>query len=120
VQHIPLLAQIPGRLVNRVAAHLRHPLFGGVLGDTGQTYATGLKMQEEQNVVSDQTSPRQQFDGEEVGTGQHRQMRCDEVFPGRVSASFPCRRNAVSAKYVAHRLIREFLSKVGKGSHDPS
>src|ERR1035438_3481104 len=27
VQHVPMLAQIPGRLVNRVATHLCHPLF---------------------------------------------------------------------------------------------
>jgi hypothetical protein len=34
-----------------------------------------LQMQEEQNVVSDQTSSRQYLDGEEVGTRQHRHMR---------------------------------------------
>ena len=54
-----MLAQIPGRLVNRVATHLCHPLFGGMPGDTGQAYTSGLHMQEEQHVIGDQTSPRQ-------------------------------------------------------------
>jgi hypothetical protein len=39
--------------------------------------------------------------------------------PGRVPGAFPCRWNPVPAKNVANGLIRKFLSKIGKGSHDP-
>jgi hypothetical protein len=43
--------------------------------DTGQTYAPGLKMKEEQNVVRGQTSPREHVDREEIDSGQGRHMR---------------------------------------------
>jgi hypothetical protein len=33
VEHVPMLAQTSGFLVNRIAGHLRHPLFGRVPRD---------------------------------------------------------------------------------------
>src|SRR5215831_15690733 len=59
VEHIAMVEQIPRFVVHCVASHLRHPLLRGMTRDASQAHAPGLQMQEEQNVVRHQASPRQ-------------------------------------------------------------
>lgn len=42
--------------IDSIASHLHHPLFGGVLGDSGERDAARLQLQEEENVVSRQAA----------------------------------------------------------------
>src|SRR5215471_17463934 len=62
VQYIAMAAQISRFIVHPVAGHLGHPLLSGMARDARQAHASGLQMQEEQNVVRHQTSPRQHLD----------------------------------------------------------
>jgi hypothetical protein len=39
--------------------------------DARQAYASGLQMQEEQNVLCQHAPPREHLDREEVGSGEH-------------------------------------------------
>src|ERR1022692_1039039 len=87
-----------GTLVGGVASHLKHPLGGGMFGQTGETDAAGLQMNEEQDVVGGETSPGEHFDGEELGTCQDGHVRGDEIFPGCILAPLGCGPDPVSAK----------------------
>jgi hypothetical protein len=40
-----------GGFVDRVSSDLLHPRLCGMMRDTGQTHASGLKIKEKQNVV---------------------------------------------------------------------
>jgi len=44
VEHVPMLAQTPGLLVDRIACDLRHPLFGWVPREACQSDTPGLQM----------------------------------------------------------------------------
>ena len=83
-----------------------------------QRHASGLKVNDEQNVVRRKTSPGQHFNSEKVGTREHRDVRSNEVFPGRGLPAFGRRRNAVPTKNVADRLVRNVVSDVGQRSRD--
>jgi hypothetical protein len=87
--------------------------------NTGQTYAPGLKMKEEQNVIRDQTSPREHLNREEIDSGQDRHMRSDELLPVCVLATLRRRRDAMTAKDVAHCLIRDNVAEVRQSSDNP-
>src|SRR5215471_20823725 len=51
-----------GTLVGGVASYLKHPLGGGMSGQTGETDAARFQMNEEQDVVGGETSPGEHFD----------------------------------------------------------
>src|SRR5712692_3916663 len=91
--------------VDRVARHLVHPSFRGMPRDTSETYTPSFQVEEEQNVVRGQTSPREHFDGEEINAGQDRHMRSDQILPICVLATLRCGSHAVTAKDVSYRLI---------------
>jgi hypothetical protein len=105
-------------LVGGVASHLNHPLGGGMFGQTGETDAARLQMNEEQDVVGGETSPCEHFDCEEVGTSQDGLVTRDEILPGGILAPLGCRLDPVSAKDVAHRLIGNGVAEIGQGSGD--
>ncbi len=107
-----MVAQISRFLVYRIAGHLRHPLLGGMPRDARQAYASGLQMQEKQNVVRHQTSPRQHLDREEIGSGEHVHMPTDELLPGRRLTPFGSRCDVVAAQDVAYSLVRNMMAEV--------
>src|SRR5215471_21377455 len=107
-----------GTLVGGVASYLKHPLGGGMSGQTGETDTTRFQMNEEQDVVGGETSPGEYFDGEEVGTCQDGHVGSDEILPGSILAPPGCRLDPVSAKDVAHRLIGNGVAEIGQGSDD--
>jgi hypothetical protein len=76
-------------------------------------------MQEEQNVVRHQAPPRQHFDREEIGSGEHVHMPADELLPGRGLTPFGSRCDVVAAQDVAHSLVRDVIAEVRQRAHDP-
>jgi len=107
-----------GTLVGGVASYLKHPLGGGMSGQTGETDAARFQMNEEQDVVGGETSPGEHFDCEEVGTSQDGHVGGDEILPGGILAPLGCRLDSVSSKDVAHRLIGHRVAEIGQGSDD--
>src|SRR5215475_1850327 len=79
-----------GTFVRGVARHLKHPVGGGMFGQTGESDAARFQMNEEQDVVGGETSPGQHFDCEEVGTCQDGHVGGDEILPGGVLAPLGC------------------------------
>ena len=75
-----------GTLVGGVASHLNHPFGRGMFGQTGETDAARLQMNEEQDVVGGETSPGEHFDGEEVGARQDGHVGGNEILPGSILA----------------------------------
>jgi hypothetical protein len=69
MKKVTLTTEESGTLVGGVASHLKHPLGGGMFGQTGEADPARLQMNEEQDVVGGQTSPGEHLDCEEVGTG---------------------------------------------------
>src|SRR5207249_12235863 len=60
------------------------------------------------------------FHREEVGRHQHRHVSTDKVFPTRRLLPLGSRWNIMAAENIAHGLIREPVTKVGHGTHDPA
>lgn len=87
-------------------------------GDAGEAYAPGLKLKEEQNLVRGQPSPREHFDREEIDASQNCHVDRDEILPICIQAALGPWSDTVPPQDVAHGLIREFVSKVRKGSDD--
>jgi hypothetical protein len=81
-----MLPQTIRRSIDRIAGHLRHPGFREMSRQATQGHSPGLQMQKEQYVISDQATPGQDFDCEEIRAGQHRHMRLDEI-PSRWSSA---------------------------------
>ncbi len=59
---------IPNRPLSRSTLSVR------MTRDAGNRYPATFKLDEEQNVVSHEASPRQHLNGEEVASGQHIHM----------------------------------------------
>jgi hypothetical protein len=66
----------------------------------GDADATALQMDEEQNVVRDQSSPGEHFHRKEVGTRQNVFMGGDKILPRSSSTSLRRPRNPVTAQNV--------------------
>ena len=75
-------------------------------------------MQEEQNAVRDQASPRQHLDRKEVGSREHVQMPADELPPGRRLTPLGSGCKVVAAQDVAHSLVRNQMTQVGQRADD--
>jgi len=71
MQHVATLPHAPTCVVNSVARHLGDPGFCGVSSDPGEGNASSLQVQEEQDIVGDETAPGQDFDREEIGAGKN-------------------------------------------------
>jgi len=80
-----------GVFIDRIASHLRHPGFGGVSGNAGESDAPCLEVEKEEDVIGNETTPSQDLHGEEVCSGEDGHMRGDEGRPTRVLAAFRCR-----------------------------
>ena len=86
-----MLSQTSGLLVDRIAGHLPHPLFGRMPRDACQGDTPGFQMQEEQNVVGNQAAPCQHLHREEVGASQHVHVPADELLPSSLLTPFRSR-----------------------------
>ena len=84
MQQIPAIGQKPPLLHRYVPADLFHPLFIGMRSHSCQADLATPQMNEEKDIVGDQSLEGDNFDGEEIGPGQNIQMSTDEVFPTRV------------------------------------
>src|SRR6516164_1772966 len=104
VEHKAMAEQISRFVVHCVASHLSHPLLCGMTRDASQAYAPRLQMQEEQNVVRHQAPPRQDLDGEEIGSGEHVQVTAEEFLPSCRLTPLGGRCDVVTAQDMAHRL----------------
>jgi len=90
-----------------------------MLRHAAQHYPSSLELEEEQDVVCRQASPREHLHGKEVGSCEYGHVRPNELFPPRILAAFRCRPHPVPAENVADGLIRHVVSDVGQGSRDP-
>ena len=118
MKKVPHATEESGILVGGVASHLKHPLGGGMFGQTGETDAARLQMNKEQDVVGGETSPCKHLNCEEVGTCQDGHVGGDEILPGGVLAPLRCRLNPVSTKDVSHGLIGNTVAEIAQGSDD--
>jgi hypothetical protein len=89
-----------------------------MFGQTGETDSARFQMNEEQHVIGGEASPGEHFDGEEVCTCEDGHVGGYEILPGGILAPLGCRRNPVSAKDVAHRLIGNGMPEIGQGADD--
>jgi hypothetical protein len=69
MQQVTTSTEASRRLIDRVAGHLSHPGLGGVPCDAGEIAPPGFQVEEEQDVIRDETAPGQNFDGEEIRSG---------------------------------------------------
>jgi hypothetical protein len=99
-------------VVDGIASHLHHPILGGMWGDSGERDASRFQMQEEENVVGDQASPGEHFDGEEINTGQHGQMRPNKVCPVHLLAALGSRSDTEPAQDIADGLIGDAMAEI--------
>src|SRR5450755_5086036 len=98
VKNIAAWLKVAPRLLGRATGDLLHPLLIRMSGNTGHSDATAPQVNEEQNVVGNQSSPCEHFHGEEVSTRQNIHARGDKVLPGGCSASLRSWRNPVTAQ----------------------
>ena len=84
--------------------------------DPSNLNATALQTDEEQHLVSDQSAQSQYLHREKVGTHKDRQVRADEVGPGRTL--MPLRRwNTMPLENVTYCLIGWPVAEVCHGAH---
>src|SRR5450755_3491944 len=81
VENIAAWLKVAPSLLGRATGDLLHPLLIRMSGNTGHADATAPHVNEEQNVVGNQSSPREHFHGEEVSTRQNIDVCGDEVLP---------------------------------------
>jgi hypothetical protein len=62
-------------------------------------------MNEEQDIIGDQSLEGEEFDREEIGPGQNIQMSTDEVFPTRSVLSFGGGSDVVTTEDIADGLV---------------
>ncbi len=118
MEKVPLALEDPGTPVGGVASHLEHPFGCRMSGQTGEADLARFRMNEEQDVVSGETSPSQYLNGEGISTCQGGPVRGDEILPGGILASSRCRLDPVPAKDVSHSLIANRVAEIGQRSDD--
>ena len=69
MQQITTVTDRTRGLIDSIASHLRHSGFGGVSGDAGECNALRLQVEKEEDVIRNETTPRQDLSGEKVGSG---------------------------------------------------
>jgi hypothetical protein len=93
-------------LLGRATGDLLHPLVIRMPGYTSHSDATAPQMNEEQNVVNNQSSPAEHFHSEEVSPRQNIHVCGDKVLPRGGSASLWSRSNVVTSQNVSNGLTR--------------
>ncbi len=109
MEKVPLATEDPGTPVGGVASYLEHPFGCRMSGQTGEADLARFRMNEEQDVVSGETSPSHCQGGP---------VRGDEILPGGILASSRCRLDPVPAKDVSHSLIANRVAEIGQRSDD--
>src|SRR4030095_3638344 len=102
-QILAAFQETPG-FQGHVPGDLFHPLFIWMWSHPGQANLATLQVNEEQDIVSDQSLERDDFDGEEIRPSQNIQMSANEVFPVGGVLSFRSGRDAVATQDIANRL----------------
>ena len=88
-------------------------------GDAGDVHTAALEVNEEQHVVGDQSSKRQNLDREEVGCREKGEVGPNEFRPGGRTFALPRGRYIVAAQHIADRLIRDMISEIGERPDNP-
>jgi hypothetical protein len=105
MKQVPAIGQKAPLLHRYVPTDLFHPLFIRMRGHSGQADLATLQMNEEKDIVGDQSLECDNFDSEEVGPGQNIQMSADEVFPTGGVLSLVCRKDVVATEDITDRLV---------------
>ena len=74
-------------------------------GDAGDVHTAALEVNEEQHVVGDQSSKRENLDREEVGCREESEVGPNEFRPSGRTSALGCGRYTVAAQHVADCLI---------------
>src|SRR4029453_16979537 len=105
-------------LIDSIASHLRHPGFGGVSGDAGEGNTPRLQVEKEEDVIGNETTPGQDFSGEEVCSGKDGHVGGDEVLPTRALAAFRRWSDAVPLRNVSDRLVGGLGAEIGESRRE--
>ena len=82
-------------VVDRIACHLRHPMFGRMSSsDSSDGDSSRLQVQKEQDIVSLQSVPSEHFDGKEINARQDSHVGANEVSPVHLLSTFGSRCDA--------------------------
>jgi len=90
---VPVVFEKPSEDIDEVPRRLRHPRITGVVNDAGDLDASGLEVDDEQDVIADEADEGEHLDGEEVGGGDDVGVGLQERAPGR--GAFGVRRDAL-------------------------
>lgn len=104
----------------QVAGGLPHPFIGGIRRDSAEVDLAAADVDEEQDVMGDQTECGPDFGGEEVGCQQAIGVRLDEIGP--TGFAFPHWRwiDAVFLKNVFDGLVAQTLAEIEQSPANPS
>src|SRR5262252_3534484 len=93
-----------------IACDLLHPWLVRVGGDARDVHTAVLEVNEEQHVVGDQSSKRENLDREEVGCREEGEVGPNEFRPGGRTSALRHGRYTVAAQHIADRLIADMIS----------
>src|SRR5215468_11383357 len=81
MNQVALASQEPIDAIGQVARDLLDPSVVRMADQTGDVHAAGLEVDDEPDDVADEAAEREDLDGEEVGRGDHAEVRPKERLP---------------------------------------
>jgi hypothetical protein len=118
MQQVATSAHRTSGLIDCIASHLCHPSFGGVSVYAGEGNAPALQVKKEEDVIRNETKPRQGLNGAEVCPGEDGHVGGDELLPLRALAACRGWRDAVALQNVSDRLIADLMAEIGESASD--
>ena len=82
-------------------------------------HTAALEVNEEQHVVGDQSSKRENLDREELGCREEGEVGPNKFRPGGRTFALRRGRYTVAAQHIADRLIRDMISQIGERPDNP-
>lgn len=119
MQDVPAPLEKSPAFAGRVARDLLHPCLVRVRRDPGEAHAPRLQMNKEQNIIGDQSTPREDLDSEEVCSCHHRHVRPNELPPCRALAAPRSQRDTKLLQNVTDGLIGNREPEIGERAHNP-
>jgi hypothetical protein len=83
-------AQAAIYVVDSIARHLRHPLFGRMSGDSSDGDSSRLQVQKEQDIATLQSASSEHFHGKEINARQDSHVGANEVSPVHLLSTLGC------------------------------
>src|SRR5262245_15133012 len=119
MNQVALAAQEPVDAVGQVARDLLNPRVVRIADQTGDVHAARLEVDDEPDNVADETAERENLDGEEVGRGDHAEVRLEEGLPRHRSAALGRGLQAILGEDALDRVSSQLVTKVAERTADP-